>query len=265
MYWYGWDILKWQIGNQSFSKRLAQLLKPNTVHLNSPVSEIVQNGKTDCIVKTTTGLTAHCKKVILSIPTTLYPSISFAPPLPPAKQKLSEGTALGYYAKMIFVFEKPWWREAGLSGAFTSDIGPVSFTRDTCVEEDEQYSITCFLVGDAGRRWSKFSKSAREQQVRSQFQAVFGSLVKDIPQPLNIIEKEWVKDPWARGAPSPVMPPGIMTSDAGQLIREPFGDVHFVETETALVWKGYMEGAVRSGIRGASEVIQHLCKVKQAL
>jgi monoamine oxidase len=210
-------------------------------------------------------MTVRCKKVIISIPTTLYPSIEFSPQLPPAKHRLSESTVLGYYAKMIFVFEKPWWRDAGFSGSFSSAEGPTSFSRDTCLEEDNQYSITCFLVGDKGRRWSKFSKSARRQQVQDQFYTIFGAAVKDIPEPINIIEKEWMKDPWARGAPCPVMPPGVMTSDAGQAIRDVFGDLHFVGTETALVWKGYMEGAVRSGVRGATEVIKALWKSKPIL
>jgi monoamine oxidase len=34
--------------------------------------------------------------------------------------------------------------------------------------------------------------------------------------------------------------------------------VHFVGTETASEWKGYMEGAVRAGERGAKEVVEAL-------
>jgi monoamine oxidase len=34
--------------------------------------------------------------------------------------------------------------------------------------------------------------------------------------------------------------------------------VHFAGTETAGEWKGYMEGAVRSGERAAAEVVQQL-------
>jgi monoamine oxidase len=166
---------------------------------------------------------------------------------------------------MIFVFEKPWWRNANLSGIFNSDTGPISFSRDTCVEEDKQYSITCFLVGDKGRKWSKYSKAARRKQAEDQFYAVFGKVVADIPEPINVIEKEWIKDAWARGAPCPFMPPAIMTSDAGMAIRSEFGNVHFVGTETALIWKGYMEGAVRSGIRGAAEVVQALSEISSTL
>ncbi|KAF3804142.1 Amine oxidase [flavin-containing] [Colletotrichum gloeosporioides] len=76
----------------------------------------------------------------------------------------------------------------------------------------------------------------------------------------NRQEKEWTKDPWARGAPCPVMGPGVLTSDAGKAVREPVSHIHFIGTETSLVWKGYMEGAVQAGIRGAKEVIADLAE-----
>jgi len=41
----------------------------------------------------------------------------------------------------------------------------------------------------------------------------------------------------------------------GRAIRRPEGRVHFAGTETAAVWTGYVEGAVRSGERAADEVL----------
>lgn len=244
-------------GNQTFSKRLAAQLHPGSVKLSTPVTSICQN-RQGCTVTTDDGKKFQAEKVIVSVPTALYKLLKFDPPLPAAKQELSESTKLGYYAKTILVFSTPWWQDAGLSGIFTSDNGPISFTRDTCSPEDEQYSITCFHTGQPGRDWSKLPAQERQDAVLAQFRAAFHVAVEEIPAPIKIIEKEWVKDPWAQGAPTPVMGPGLMTSDAGKSIREPFGSIHFVGTETSLVWKGYMEGAVRSGVRGATEVLEGL-------
>ncbi|EED21860.1 amine oxidase, putative [Talaromyces stipitatus ATCC 10500] len=257
---HGGQYLRNRQGNQSFSLKLAEMLAPNSVFLSTPVSKItqLQNGK--CEVSTKTSLSFECKRVVVSVPTCLYPTITFEPALPAAKRTLAENTALGYYSKMIFVFDSPWWREAGFSGVVTSDEGPICFSRDTCSEEDGQYSITCFLVGDVGRRWSKFSAAMRKKQVKDQFYAAFRSAKPALPtlEPIEVIEKEWAKDPWTKGAPSPVMMPGTMTSESGQAIRSAFENVHFIGTETAYVWKGYLEGAVRSGKRGAAEVVHAL-------
>ncbi|EGO54743.1 hypothetical protein NEUTE1DRAFT_104169 [Neurospora tetrasperma FGSC 2508] len=43
-------------------------------------------------------------------------------------------------------------------------------------------------------------------------------------------------------------------------MRDPFRNVHFAGTETAEEWRGFMEGAARSGLRGAKEIIQALKK-----
>jgi len=71
-------------------------------------------------------------------------------------------------------------------------------------------------------------------------------------------------DVYSQGCPCPVTPPGIM-SDVGKALREPFESIHFVGTETSFEWKGYMEGAVRSGERGATEVIEALSKEGKVL
>jgi monoamine oxidase len=41
----------------------------------------------------------------------------------------------------------------------------------------------------------------------------------------------------------------------GPSLRPPIGRLHWAGTETADVWNGYMDGAVRSGQRAASEVL----------
>ena len=49
------------------------------------------------------------------------------------------------------------------------------------------------------------------------------------------------------------MPPGVMTR-FGHALREPCGRIHWAGAETAVEWPGYIEGALRSGIRAAREV-----------
>ncbi|KAH8422311.1 flavin monoamine oxidase family protein [Aspergillus melleus] len=254
----GGQYMRNRHGNQNFSVRLANDLKPDTVHLSAPVTKIEQHGKGSCTVTTLTGHKVSCKRVIISIPTSLYHRIQFIPALPETKKNLSDTTALGFYGKVIIVYEYPWWRQAGLSGIFSSVNGPICCSRDTCIVEDHQYSITCMVTADAGKDWSKLPPVQKHELAMSQFNAAFCTQVEKIPDPLNVIVHDWSEEPWIRGAPSPTMPPGLMTSDAGKSLRDPFGDIHFAGTETAIIWKGYMEGAVRAGIRGAGEVIDLL-------
>jgi len=44
----------------------------------------------------------------------------------------------------------------------------------------------------------------------------------------------------------------------GRALGRPVGPIHFAGTETAELWAGYMDGAVRSGERAAREVVAAL-------
>lgn len=229
--------------------------------ISSAVKAITQKEGEGCLVETINGDVYRADRVIVSVPTPLYPLIHFEPSLPPAKKKLGDSAKSGYYTKTILVYAEPWWHSAGLSGVYSSTDGPVVFTHDTCIPQDGQYSITCFHAGDPGRKWSRLPAEERKQVVLQDICTAFGTVVDNIPEPINVIEKDWTKDPWAQGGPGPVWRPGFLAGESGKAIAEPFGNIHFVGTETSSVWRGYMDGAVRSGIRGGQEVVTSLDKI----
>jgi monoamine oxidase len=43
--------------------------------------------------------------------------------------------------------------------------------------------------------------------------------------------------------------------DFGTALRTPVDRIHWAGTETSTFWNGYMDGAVRSGERAATEVL----------
>ena len=77
--------------------------------------------------------------------------------------------------------------------------------------------------------------------------------------PTDVRERQWMQEPWSQGAVCPISGPGVMSS-MGQLWKTPVGNIHFVGTEFAKEWKGYMEGALNSGEEGAVEVLALLDK-----
>jgi len=51
------------------------------------------------------------------------------------------------------------------------------------------------------------------------------------------------------------LPKGVW-SEVGEYARKPCGRIHWAGTEAAVVWSGYMEGAVRAGEHAAQEVLK---------
>lgn len=246
------------LGTQSMSLELAQRLDPGTVILNSPVRRISQSADG---IHVSAGLgDFKCQRVIVSVPTPLYKEITFDPPLPAAKAELGRNNVLGYTLKVLVLYQEPWWRNKGLSGAIMSFVGPITTCRDSSNDAHGSYSLTCFSNGDFGRKGSLLTQQERFAGVLAHIKRLFGPYV-EVPEPLGMTEHEWSKDQWAQGCPCPSSPPGVMTK-YDHALRTAHGKVHFVGTETAYEWKGYMEGAVQSGERGAKEVVAALGRAR---
>ena len=245
-------------GNQTVSIRLAQELAPDSLRLNSPVRSIEQQYDGFVLVTTYGDRKFRAKKVIISVPTPLYRSISFSPPLPAEKAEYVNSTFNGDYAKVSLIYSEPWWRNLGLSGIFTDLNGPVCFSRDTSFEQDKQYSITCFVVGEICRQWAKLSTTQRKDTILDSLTRMVGEKgARFVRTYLDVRETNWMPEIWSLGAPCPVPGPGTWLR-LGDSLRTPFQNLHFVGTETAFIWKGYMDGAVSAGERGAQEVIEAL-------
>jgi len=248
----------WPVGNQTISQRLAENLKLDSVYLNCPVNGITQTSN-GTIVETLPGEVFRARKVLVSAPTPLYRHIKFLPPLPAEKQEYLDSVHLGPYCKCILLYSSPWWREVGFNGSFIDLSGPVVFSRDVSSDEDKMYAISCLIGGKFALGWSRLPRSRRVNAVKDQLASMIGPEHGErIHNTIQTIEMAWAKESFIEGVPCPMPAPGGIWPRLGNALRRPFGSLHFIGTETAFEWKGYMEGAVRAGERGAAEVIADL-------
>ncbi len=97
----GSQALRIKQGTQPIAKGLAAKLG-SVVKLNSPVASVSYSSSTSELstVTTTNGAVYKSKKVICTIPTTLYKDIQWLPPFPEKKAKLVGNTEMGYYSKV---------------------------------------------------------------------------------------------------------------------------------------------------------------------
>jgi monoamine oxidase len=238
-------------------------MKPGSIYINSPVDNIHQTAD-GALVHTKTGNKIFARKVIIAIPTNAYENIHFSPPLPQNKSALVSSTKPGVYAKMILTYSRAWWRDLGLQGKFTSLKGPICFSWDISEDSKKQYSLALFIAGEIAARWQQLGELQRVDSVINHLAELVGSkhesLVRDV---LEVNYMNWSAEEYLGGAPTSVMPPGILSKYGGTL-REPFRNIHFAGGETAYEWKGYLEGALRAGSRAADEVIALIRKESTA-
>jgi monoamine oxidase len=238
-------------GSQLLALKIAARLGQRVV-LNSPVQRIVQG--TAGVTVSTPGLEVHAKRAIVAIPPTLAGRIEYKPRLTPDRDQLTQRLPQGTLIKVTAVYDKPFWRDAGLNGTAVSYTGPANVTFDDSPRNASKGVIFGFVGGDEARRFMRQSKAARRAAVLANFTTYFGSKAA---HPSSYFESNWTTEVWTRGCPVAIAGPGTLLA-YGPALRRPVGRIHWAGTETSTYWNGYMDGAVRSAERAAREVLDRL-------
>ncbi|MET0127836.1 MAG: FAD-dependent oxidoreductase [Solirubrobacterales bacterium] len=235
-------------GSQLIALRMAEELGPTSIELGSPVRSIRHSDAGVTVVSD--RITVSARRAIVAVPPTLAGRIAYEPALPALRDGLSQRMAQGSVVKCMAVYERPFWRERGLSGAVTSVTGPVSVGFDNSPPDGSPGVLLGFLEGRAAREAMDLSRDQRRRIVSECFGRFFGP---EAARPVDYVDKAWGADEWSRGCYGGFMPPGAW-SDHGAALRQPIGPIHWAGAETATVWNGYMDGAVGSGQEAAHAV-----------
>jgi monoamine oxidase len=235
-------------GSETIALKMAAQLGSRVV-LSSPVRQITQSSSGVTVVSD--KLTANAKQVIVAIPPALAGRIDYEPVLPFERDQLTQRYGQGTLTKVGAVYSRPFWRDQGLSGSSLATGGPVSATFDDSPPSGSPGVLFGFVGGDYARQYNAMSPSARQSAVLSQFAALFGSEAKNATA---FFDTSWSGEQWTRGCPVGIPSTGTLLA-YGPWMRAPVGRLHWAGTETATYWNGYMDGAVRSGVRAASEVL----------
>ena len=197
------------------------------------------------------GDVVHAKRAIVSVPAPLRRRILFEPALPDVARRVPKEVGFGRLIKCAAVYERPFWRDAGLSGEALSDIGPTTLTFDNSPPDGKPGVLLGFVGGADAEPYARLDVAGRRDSVLACFARLFGD---DAREPLDYVEQDWGAEEWSGGGPTFVLAPGAWSA-AGPGLREPVGPIHWAGTETASRWAGFMDGAVRSGERAAAEIL----------
>jgi monoamine oxidase len=238
-------------GSQVIALRAAEDLG-DAVRLKCPVHFIHQGAAGVEVVHERGSVRAQ--RVIVAVPPALAARIGYTPPLPGRRDHLTQQVPMGCVIKMQVRYEDPFWREAGLSGFVLSLEDPVTVMFDNSPEDLRSGVLLAFLEGEHATAASLTNADERRDLVLRCFANYFGARAL---HPTEYIEQDWTAEEYSRGCYGGRMGTGVWTRYA-QALREPVGRIHWAGSETAEVWNGYMDGAVRSGERAAEEALNAL-------
>ncbi len=217
------------------------------------------------VKNTNTGITLHfetptgaevweAQKVILAVPFTALRKVRFEPALPASRQEMIESLPYTQVAQTYLQTASRFWSDEDNVLAVYSD-GPI----------ERLFNASSRMTSDRGLlvNWLNGTGAVVVRDMDAEEQAEFAvlELERIWPGSRKLIEKTYTNDwgkTYAEGAYAHYAP-GQMARFASE-IPKPIDRLHFAGEHTELVAPG-MEGALTSGRRAASEVIDRLSRV----
>jgi monoamine oxidase len=187
---------------------------------------------------------------VLAIPLGPLKQIEIEPALPPAHQAMIDNLAYGSVTKVMIQYQGRFWGDGDWDGSLLTDL-PISCTWGaTPFQDDAPNILTVYTGADYGTAFSALDDDDRIAAAIAQVETVFPGSAARVVAARTIA---WRHEPYSQG--------GYLTFAVGQVLphwdtlRQPAGRLYFAGEHTA-VNQGYMDGAVESGQRVASELIQ---------
>lgn len=243
---------RFSLGAQSLAWSLAEALPAGTLLLDSPVSLVEGAADGARVHAGRTGMTA--RQVVMAVPPALaVQTIRFEPALPAEVDRLARLTPvwMGNMTKVVAVYPEPFWREAGLSGAAVSEVGPLREVHDLSGPGGDDPAALFGFAPAAGP-----GGGPEPDLVARQLARLFGPRAGE---PRQLVIQDWSQEPWT--APAGGDRPGAAYQLFGHpLYGEPVlaGRLHWASTETATVSPGHIEGALAAAARATTAVLTAL-------
>ena len=238
-------------GAQSIALRMAEPLGSRVV-LSAPVRAVLQEAQG--VVVHGEGRSWRGRYAVVAVPPALAERMDFGTELPTARRRAHAELPMGSVIKVVATYARPFWREAGFSGEAVSDTGPVRLCFDDTGLNGHHPALVGFFLGDTARAWT--GRPAEERQ-RAALECLARFFGPQALEPTAYADLDWIAEPWSTGCYVGLPRPGTLTA-IGDALRTPCGRVHWAGTETAMEGCGYIDGAVESGERAATELSARL-------
>ncbi len=244
------EALLFDGGAGQFPSRLAAALPPEAIRTNEPVL-FIQHTSSGVTVTTSKG-TYRGRAVIVAMPPHLTGRIHYDPPLPAARDQLTQRSPMGAIIKALVVYDSPWWRASNLSGNAIGNLDAIELVADsTNPRPGSPGVLATFLTGEAATRYGAAPASERKAAVLADLATLLGPEARS--GVLEYHEGDWPANPWVGGAYSTFYTPGTWTQ-FGKHLRQPVGRIFWAGTEVSTAWPGYIHGALQAGEESAAAV-----------
>jgi monoamine oxidase len=234
--------LRVQGGMQTLIDRLVANIPSDKIACNTTLAH-AKRGAIGIDAHFSNGQVIHCERLVLAVPPRIAAgTIEMTPPYSAEQYSALQQTPtwMAGQAKIVALYQTPFWREAGLSGDASSQTGPLSEIHDASPDQGGPFALFGFVGVPSHLRARK--DDAVIAAAIAQLARLFGA---EAARPLHVFYQDWAQI-------APIAAP----KDRAPLDHHPLygrpaaltnlwqGSLTIASTEMAEVFGGYLEGAL---------------------
>jgi len=197
------------------------------------------------------GMIVRARRAILAVPPVLYSRISYVPPLPRRQHQLHQHLSMGFVIKVHAVYDRPFWREQGLSGTAFSPYELSHEAYDNTNHGDRRGTLVGFVSDRLADDVFRVSAVERKERILESLSHYYGPEAKN---PVVYYESDWGSEEWTRGAYAASFDLGGLHR-YGSDLRTPVGPIRFACSDLAGAGYQHVDGAIRMGRLAAAQIV----------
>ncbi|MBW3569981.1 MAG: FAD-dependent oxidoreductase, partial [Gemmatimonadetes bacterium] len=220
------------------------------IRLQAPVVQVTHDagGASVAYLDRGSNQTVRADYVVCAVPLPLLARMEIAPPPEPERMRAIRETPQTSVTRIFLQFRRRFWEDERLCGYAETDT-PIQMVNPASEGQAGECAILeTYLAGPRARAAAQLPPGERVRFALEHLERVFPGAAAHFEVGTS---KDWDADPWARGA-YPWWRPGQLLEFVPEAARA-VGRVHFAGEHTT-ARPGWMEGALRSGLRAAREV-----------
>ncbi len=240
------DYVKIRGGSELLPRAFADRLG-RSVLVGAPVAEIAVSGAT-VTVRFSAGAVLEADRVLVTAPVPVLGRIRFLPGLSEGKTAAIQGAFHYQKATRVFLrFGGRYWEAEGLNGWAITDW-PEELWHPTWDSDGPEGVLLTYVRGERATELDALDEPSRVARVLEHLDDVFPGASAHF---ISGTSHSWQHDEWSRAAWAE--PTGTQDLELGGELARAEGPVHFCG-EHASGYRGWMEGALESGLRAAREI-----------
>jgi monoamine oxidase len=205
------------------------------------------------------GSTVTVDHVVLALPFSLLRSVNYSKAgFEPLKVTAIKELAMGTNSKLHVEFKDRFWYGPGNNGNTYGDTGYQNTWEVSRAQGGGKGKglLVNYTGGSIGASFGSGTAASRAEQFMSQLQPVFPGIDIASRWTGRATLDFWTANPWTKGSYS-YWKVGQYTKFSG-MEKERQGNCHFCGEHTSQDFQGYLNGAVETGGRAASEILGDL-------